>query len=268
MSQASNYLEAALYNHVLRAINYTPPVNVYMALFGTTASLALLEAGTLTGEVAVGSYARQAVTFGAPAARAITNSAQIQYPVLSADYPNPVRFFAFMDASTAGNVLSYGQFDSDLTFVTGNQPTFAAGLMQANFATGSPFSDYLAHALLNHTFRNTAYTSPTVRVALFGTTASVANLKAGTLTGEVFGNAYARKPVTIGAPTDGAGSNSAEVLFDQATPAGWGTVRFMALIDALTAGNVLAANQLTSDLVVNTNNTPRLPIGSLQVSVQ
>lgn len=267
MSQASNYLETQLYNHVLRAVNYASPTTVYLALFGTSASLASLEAGALTGEVAVGSYVRQAITFGAPAAREVAQNAQVQYPTLSADYPNPVRFFAICDASTSGNILSYGQFDSDLTFVTGNQPTFASGLIKANFAAGSSISDYLAHALLNHVYRNTAYTSPTVRAALFGTTASVAALKSGTLTGEISGNAYDRKTVSFGAPTDGVGVNASEVLYETATPSGWGTVRFSALMDAATVGNVLYANQMTSDLVVNAGNRPRFPAGTLSASI-
>lgn len=267
MSQASNFLENKLYDHVLRAINYTPPTTVYMALFPSTSSLANLEAGTLTGEVAVGSYARQAMTFGAPSNREIANSAQIQFPTLGADYPNPIRFFAYMDAVSAGNVLAYGQFDSDLTFVTGNQPTFAAGLMKASFLAGSSWSDFAAHAMLNHVFRNTAYTSPTVRVGLFGTTATVANLKINTQTGEISGNGYARQTVTFGAPTDGLGGNSAEVLFPVSTPGAWGVVRFQALLDAATAGQVLSASQLGSDLTVNIGNQPRYPIGQLTQSI-
>jgi hypothetical protein len=267
MTQASNYLEGKFYDHVLRATVFTPPATVFMALFSSTASLANLEQGTLTGEVAVGGYARTAITFGAAAARALSNSGQVSYPTVSgANYPDPVRFYAFMDANTAGNVLAYGQFDSDLTFVIGNTPQFAAGLMQVNYAAGSSVSDYLANKLLDLAFRNVAYTVPTVRVGLFGTTASVAALKAGTLTGEIAGNAYARQTVTFGAPTDGVGSNSADVVFGPATPGAWGVVRYFALLDAASSGNVLSAAQLTSDLTVNIGNPPRFVAGQLQKS--
>lgn len=267
MSQASNYLENKLIDLVLRGVAWTPPNPVYLALFGTAATLAQLEAGTLTGEVAVGSYARQPTTFGAPAARAITNSGAVSYPTLTADYPNPVRFYAFCDALTAGNILSYGQLDSDLTYVTGNVPTFDVGQLTVNFLAGASVSDYLAHVLLNQVFRNTAFTPPTVRIGLFGAGASVAALKLGTLTGEIAGNGYARIVVPFGAPTDGLSLNTGVLTFGPATPSGWGSVQFSALIDAAASGNVLSAAALASPLVVNLNNTPRIAVGALSQSI-
>lgn len=267
MTQASNYLEGKLIDHVFRATNYAPPAAIYFALFSTAASLAQLEAGTLTGEVAVGSYARQPVTFAAAAARAIVSNAAVSFPLLTADYPDPVRFYAFMDASSAGNVLAYGQLNSDLTYVSGNTPIFDAGLLTIDFAAGSALSDYLVHAILNHVFRNTAYTSPTVRVGLFAAAASVAALKAGTLTGEIAGNGYARQTVTFGAATDGVSANTNALSFGPATPAGWGTVLHGALLDAASAGNVLTAASLASPLVVNLNNNPRIAIGALTQSI-
>jgi hypothetical protein len=267
MSQASNYLENKIIDLVLRGTAWTPPNPVYFALFSTAAALAQLEAGTLTGEVAVGSYARQPVTFGAPAARSMSNNASLSFPLLTANYPDPVRFYAFMDAAASGNVLAYGQLDSDLTYVTGNTPTFDIGQLTVNFLAGASLSDYLVHALLNHVFRNTAFTPPTVRAALFGAAASIAQLKAGTLTGEVAGNGYARQAVTFGAATDGVSLNSAPVTFGPATPAGWGSVLFTALVDAASSGNVLSAAALSSALIVNLNNSPRIATGGLSQSV-
>ena len=81
------------------------------------------------------------------------------------------------------------------------------------------FSTYLAQALLNHVFRNTAYTQPTtVYVALY--TAAPTDAGGGT---EVTGGSYARQSAAFSAPSGNQISNSAQVTFPEAT-ANWGTV--------------------------------------------
>jgi len=129
-----------------------------------------------------------------------------------------------------------------------------------------PASTYLANKIANHVYRNTAYTSPTtVYAALFTSTASLAELKAGTLTNEVTGGSYARVALTFGAPTDGDGS-ATTTTFPTAT-AGWGTIRYVAVMDTNTAGNVLTYAQLSSDVTVNTSNTFQFNSGALAETV-
>jgi hypothetical protein len=131
----------------------------------------------------------------------------------------------------------------------------------------SQASNYLETAIFNHIFRNTAYTpAATLYVALFTSTATSAELEAGTLTNEVTGGSYARQTVTFGAPTNGAGSNSGTVTFPTAS-AGWGTIRFAAVMDASSSGNVIWYAQLTSDVTINTSNTFQFNTGSLAPSV-
>ena len=94
-------------------------------------------------------------------------------------------------------------------------------------------SNYLADALLDHTLRNTAYTSPTtVYLALF-TTMPDANDSGGT---EVTGGSYARQPVTFGAAVDGVAANSAAITFSSMPAA---TIRGACIYDAVSAGNLL-----------------------------
>jgi hypothetical protein len=117
------------------------------------------------------------------------------------------------------------------------------------------FATFLEDEMYDHLYRNLSYASPvTVYAALFDTTASTANLEAGTLTGEIAGNGYARTAITFGAPTDGLGSNSAAVTFPAASGGNWGTIRYMAIMDASTAGNVLMYTQLDADVVINDGN--------------
>lgn len=125
-----------------------------------------------------------------------------------------------------------------------------------------PMSTYLANAVANHVLRNSSYSSPaTVYAALFTSSSSLAALKAGTITNEVSGGSYARVAVTFSAPTDGD-SSASTVTFATAT-AGWGTIRYVAIMDAATSGNVLMYAQLTSDVTINNGNQFQFNSGSL-----
>ena len=138
----------------------------------------------------------------------------------------------------------------------------------------SAFSNYLEGALINHIFRNTAYAVPytSLHVALFDGTASPALLEAGTLTGEITGGAYARKQVGAATGLDfddpvltGVTANSSDITFVTAT-ANWGTVTYMAVMDASTAGNVLFHGTLTVAKTVNNGDTFKFNTGDLQIT--
>lgn len=104
-------------------------------------------------------------------------------------------------------------------------------------------TDYLANALRNHIFRNTAYTSPTtVYLALFTVTPTEST--AGT---EVTGGSYARQACAWSTTANpGEVSNTASETFT-AMPAC--TVVAMGVMDALTAGNLLTFGLLPSPVV-------------------
>lgn len=127
-----------------------------------------------------------------------------------------------------------------------------------------PLTTYLVNKLVNHCYRNTAFTSPTtVYAALITSTASASDLLAGTLTNEVTGGSYARVALTVGAPTAGI-STASTVTFTTAS-AGWGVIRWVAIMDASTAGNILSDGQLSSDVTINNGNTFQFNSGSLQL---
>lgn len=134
MSEASNYLEDALYNHTLRNVAFTSPSGVWAALFSSSASAGELEAGTLTNEIVGNAYARQAITFGAPSGGSGSNSGAVTYPSATPGDWGTVRFTAVMDANSSGNVLIYTQLDADVTINNGNTFQFNAGGFVATFA--------------------------------------------------------------------------------------------------------------------------------------
>ena len=127
------------------------------------------------------------------------------------------------------------------------------------------FSDYMENKIIE-VMRATTFTAAAAYVALFTSIATVAELEAGTLTNEVSGGAYARQLAGLSVASGGASSNVADITFPTAT-AGWGTVAFVALMDALTAGNVLMHSALDVNKVVNNGDTFKINAGDLDVTV-
>lgn len=126
----------------------------------------------------------------------------------------------------------------------------------------SEMSNYLENGLLNAILRNTSYTSPTtVYVGLY-----TSNPGEGNTGTEVSGGSYARKSATFGAPNDGVCTNSAAVEFDQAT-ASWGTVSHVALLDAITSGNLLFYTDITTSKTIETGDIFKIAAGSLSVTL-
>jgi hypothetical protein len=122
-------------------------------------------------------------------------------------------------------------------------------------------SNYLENALINGTLRATTYTAPTtVYVALY--TSDPTDADTGT---EVSGTNYARQSVTFGSPSNGASTNSAAVEFPQAGSS-WGTVAYIGIRDASTAGNLLFHTALDASKTIATGDVFRIATGSLSVT--
>ncbi len=123
-------------------------------------------------------------------------------------------------------------------------------------------SNYLEDALINVTLRNTAYTTPTtVYLALYTTDPTDADT--GT---EVSGGSYARQAITMGAPSNGVSVSSADISFPQCTVS-WGTVAFVGIRDALTAGNLLYHSPLTVSKAIDVGDIFKVAAGSLSVQL-
>ena len=121
MSEFSNFLEDALINATLRATTYTSPATVYVSLWTTDPT----DAGSGT-EVSGGSYARTAVTFGAPSNGATTNSAAVEFPQATASW-GTVGWIGLNDAATSGNLLYHTALDASKTIDIGDIFKIATG---------------------------------------------------------------------------------------------------------------------------------------------
>jgi hypothetical protein len=114
MAEMSNYLENALINAVLRNTSYTSPTTTYLALYTSDPTDA--DTGT---EISGGSYARQAITFGAPSNGTSTNSAAVEFPQATADW-GIISHVAIRDAVTSGNLLFHTALDASKTINNGD----------------------------------------------------------------------------------------------------------------------------------------------------
>lgn len=128
MAEMSNYLENALVNATLRNTSYTSPASVYLALYTSDPTDA--DSGT---EVSGTSYARQAITFGAPSNGVTTNSAAIEFPQASGSW-GTVTHVGIRDASTAGNLLYHTALDASKPIETGDVFRVASGSLSVTLA--------------------------------------------------------------------------------------------------------------------------------------
>ena len=128
MAEFSNYLENAIINAVLRNTSYTSPTTVYVGLFTNDPTDA--DAGT---EVSGGSYARTAVTFGAPSNGVSTNSADVTFPTATASW-GTVSHIGIHDASTSGNLLFHTPLDTSKTIDSGDIFKITTGNLSVTLA--------------------------------------------------------------------------------------------------------------------------------------
>lgn len=116
----SNTYETTTLTWLFTASAATRPTAWYIALF--TVAPTDSTSGT---EVTGGSYARQAVTMSVTGDTA-SNTATVEWPAATASWGTVVAA-AIMDASTGGNIISYGTLTASKTVSSGDVFRFPAG---------------------------------------------------------------------------------------------------------------------------------------------
>jgi len=129
MSAASNFLENELLDHVLgeNGKNYTPPTNLYLALFTSDGGLETNDSSSQTEISTSGtSYARKDIdvdgssgAFGNASGGSTSNTQTITFTAASSNW-GTVTHVAVMDASSGGNVLFHGAVTTSKTIETGD----------------------------------------------------------------------------------------------------------------------------------------------------
>ena len=124
----SNFLENALINATLRNTTYTSPATVYVSLWTSDPT----DAGSGT-EVSGGSYARTAVTMGAPSNGVSLNSADVTFPTATASW-GVVGWIGINDALTTGNLLYHSPLDTSKTIDSGDIFKISTGNLSVTLA--------------------------------------------------------------------------------------------------------------------------------------
>jgi len=116
----SNTAKTGTINFWARNQNVTQPAQLYLALYGTNPTAA--NTGT---EISGGGYARQPVTFGAPAIlgdQAVSsNTNAINFPKFTAA-AGTASHIAVLTAATGGDLVSYAQLPTSLLLNAGVTP--------------------------------------------------------------------------------------------------------------------------------------------------
>lgn len=134
----SNYLEAAVLNHLFRGVTFTPPSNLYASLFTADPT----ESGIFTDECNGTDFARVAVNiaagttvFGSPSSGVISSSSKIQFPTPGADDWGTITHVALLDSATlgAGNFWLIAALSTPLPVFEGDDVNIPVAAM---FVTG------------------------------------------------------------------------------------------------------------------------------------
>jgi hypothetical protein len=128
MAEMSNFLENALINATLRNTSYTSPTTVYVGLYTSDPT----DANTGT-EVSGGSYARTAVTFGAPSNGASLNNAAVEFPQATGSW-GTVGWVGILDAATSGNLMYHTALDVSKTIDVGDIFKIAVGSLSVTLS--------------------------------------------------------------------------------------------------------------------------------------
>ena len=126
----SNFLENALINATLRNTTYTSVATVYVSLW--TSNPGDDASGTEVSTVGT-SYARTAVTFGAPSNGVSTNSADVTFPTATASW-GTVGWIGINDSSSGPNLLYHTALDTAKAIDSGDIFKISTGNLSVTLA--------------------------------------------------------------------------------------------------------------------------------------
>jgi len=273
MGSLTNKAETELLDHVAN-VAYSPVATVYLGL--CTADPTDAATGGSANECAdANAYERTAITFAAYASRAVAQTGAVTFPTASGTWGACTHWAVFSSQTHgAGDCLAHGALDATKTPGNGDTPSVASAEVDVAYSAGE-ISNHLCEKLLELMFRNQAYAVPDTFIALCDVV--VADDDTGSTISEPAGGSYAREEVDVNggaSPTwDVAASgdpsyvdNTHAVPFTTAT-APWGTIVAMAVVDALTLGNLLFYDNDMTDKPVGDGDTAEFAIGELDLQM-
>lgn len=234
----TNYTEKKVLDHLLKISSYSPPATVYLGL--STADPTIN--GSAWADPSYTGYSRKALTMGAAAARAITQSGAVNFDPCTVGSATVTHWGLWDQLATGGNLLAYGALSVQKNIVVGNTPSVASGQVSVSFTAGVIFTG-LADSILDWLFRAQTLAQPThVKIALSTTTP----VDAGTGITEPSGNNYSQAAFdTWNAATGNPEAVTNNGAITMPTPSGsWGLITYAVLyLDTTPAARSTVTNQ-------------------------
>lgn len=124
----SNYMIPKIIDHALATAAYTPAATVYLAMYTDNPTAA--DTGT---ETTLTDYARQAIAFDAASSGATANTDEESFGVAGSG-PQTITNWGIRDASTLGNLLIFGAWDTGIAVDSGDTYIVPAGSLDITAA--------------------------------------------------------------------------------------------------------------------------------------
>lgn len=261
MSQASDYIENEILDHVLGNGAFTSPATLYVRLYTSATN----DTGGGT-EVSGGSYAATACSFNASTTNGVvTTSATVTFPTATANW-GTVTHLAIWDAATLGNQVSHGVLDVSKTVTTNDTFEISAG--QLTQTVSGTATDYLEQKVADHIFSEglRTYTPATnIYIAMF----SALPTDAGVYSELASTGSYARANATgdFANASGGTCTNDISIDFPTATANWSATATHYGIFDASSAGNMIFWDALDENKTVTNGDTLKFPIGDISISL-
>ena len=263
MSQASDYIENEILDHVLGNGAFTSPATLFVRLY--TSATDDTGGGT---EVTGGSYAATACTFGASTTNGVvTTSSTVTFPTATGAW-GTVTHLAIWDAATGGNQISHGALDGVGGKTVTTNDTFEISAGQLTQTVSGTATDYLEQKVADHIFSEGARTytpASGIYIAMF----SALPTDAGTYAELASTGSYARADATgdFANAVSGTCTNDISIDFPTATANWSATATHYGIFDASTAGQMLFWDLLDENKTVTNGDTLKFPIGDISISL-
>ncbi len=251
----SSDLQDNLLDHMLLGSAYTSPSSLKLAL-GTDDEGDFLEHSG-------GSYARKTVSFARARGRdmeyaEVRNDAAVAFDEATADWTG-ITDWAIYDNSS--NLLARGVFCDSITVPNGNELTVGPEELGYSIAMSAyPLS--MQRAILDHVFAGVSWSQPaSIYVAACVNAVFHGTEVAGVI--EHSGGGYSRVQHTNWSVGVQEGGNVGNIDFPTATADWPDDILSIALFDASSGGNLLAAVPLESAVTINSGDVLRIGTSSI-----
>ena len=129
MSEISEYLSDNILDHVLRDEEYTPPTDLYLALYdGDPLGEGENEGTEVDSDTT--NYAREIITFSPATNKEVQNGADVDFPEATGENWGDITHIAVFDSATGGEILFAGALDNPRTVYEGDVLRFQADEIQ------------------------------------------------------------------------------------------------------------------------------------------